>query len=169
MADAVKYILDANIFMEAKNRYYAFNLCPGFWDSLLHHNSMGNLESIDRVRKELLEGKDNLATWSKKSPDLFASTDSKFVLADYGAIIQWAQSQERFNDAAKSEFASGVDAWVIAYAKANNAIVATQEVSAPKSRKDVKIPDVCNHFNIKCTNTFDMLQKLGIVFYWKTS
>jgi len=169
MADAVKYILDANIFIEAKRRYYAFNLCPGFWDSLLHHNSMGNLESIDHVRKELLEGKDNLATWSKKSPDLFASTDSKSVLADYGAIIQWAQSQEHFNDAAKSEFASGVDAWVIAYAKASNAIVVTQEVSAPKSRKDVKIPDVCNYFNVKYTNTFDMLRKLKVVFNWKTS
>ena len=90
-------------------------------------------------------------------------------MADYGAIIQWAQSQERFNDAAKSEFASGVDAWVIAYAKANNAIVVTQEASAPKSRKDVKIPDVCDYFDVKHTNTFEMLQKLGIVFYWKTS
>jgi len=169
MADKEKYILDANIFIEAKRRYYAFNLCPGFWDSLLHHNSMGNLESIDHVKKELLEGKDNLATWSKKTPDLFASTNNKFVLANYGAIIQWAQSQENFNDAAKSEFASGVDAWVIAYAKANNAIVVTQEVSAPKSRKDIKIPDVCNHFNIKYTNTFDMLQKLDIAFYWKPS
>ncbi len=166
MPDAIKYILDANIFIEAKRRYYAFNLCPGFWDSLLHHNGMGNLESIDRVRKELLEGKDNLATWSKKSPDLFASTGSKSVLADYGDIIQWVQSQERFTNAAKSEFSSGVDAWVIAYAKANNAIVVTHEVSAPRSRKDVKIPDVCKHFNVQCTNTFDMLQRLGVVFNW---
>ena len=169
MADGVKYILDANIFIEAKRRYYAFDLCPGFWDSLLHHNKKDNLKSIDRVKKELLEGKDDLAAWSKKAPDLFAPTDSKFVLVDYGAIIQWAQNQKRFTDAAKSEFARGVDAWVIAYAKAYNAIVVTQEVSAPRSRKDVKIPDVCKHFNIKYTNTFDMLQELGIVFYWRTS
>lgn len=167
MSDVVKYILDANIFIEAKNRYYAFNLCPGFWDSLLHHNSMGNLESIDRVGKELLEGKDNLAAWSKEVSGLFASTETEFVVADYGAVIQWVQSQDRFNDAAKSEFSSGVDAWVIAYAKANNAIVVTQEVSEPKSRKDVKIPDVCNHFNVKYTNTFDMLQKLEVVFNWQ--
>ncbi len=167
MADAVKYILDANIFIEAKNRYYAFNLCPGFWDSLLHHNSMGILESIDRVRKELLDGKDNLATWSKKSPDLFASTVSKDVLRAYRDIIQWVQSQERFTNAAKSEFADDPDAWVIAYAKANNAIVVTQEASAPKSRKDVKIPDVCKHFGVECSNTFDMLEELGVVFRWE--
>ena len=169
MPDAVKYILDANIFIEAKNRYYAFNLCPGFWDSLLHHNSMGNLESIDRVKKELLEGKDNLATWSKKAAGLFASTDSKLVTTAYRNIIQWVQSQERFFDAAKSKFADDPDAWVIAYAKANNVVVATEEKSAPKSRKVVKIPDVCKHFNVKCTDTFDMLHKLGIVFIWRTS
>ncbi len=168
MPNSVKYILDANIFIEAKRRYYAFNLCPGFWDSLLHHNSVGNLESIDRVRKELSEG-DDLDAWKKKASGLFASTENKVVLSAYSDIIQWVQSQERFNDATKSVFASGVDAWVIAYAKANNAIVVTHEVAAPKSRKDVKIPDVCDHFNIKCKNTFDMLQKLGIVFIWKTS
>ena len=100
---------------------------------------------------------------------MFASTDSKFVLTAYSDIIQWVQSQERFTNAAKSRFADDVDAWVIAYAKANNATVVTHEVSAPKSREDVKIPDVCNHFNVECTHTFDMLQKLGIVFYWRTS
>ena len=169
MPDAVKYILDSNIFIEAKHIYYAFDLCPGFWKSLLHHNSKGNLVSIDRVKKELLEGKDNLAIWSKQAAGLFASTESKFVLADYGDIIQWVQSQELFTNAAKSEFSRGVDAWVIAYAKANNAIVVTHEASAPKSRKEVKIPDVCKHFNVKCTDTFDMLQRLEIVFNWSAS
>ena len=103
----------------------------------------------------------------KNVPDLFAPTDTRLVVADYGMIIQWAQSQERFNDAAKSEFSTGVDAWVIAYAKTNNAVVVTQEVSAPQSRKDVKIPDVCNHFDIKHTTTFDMLRKLEVVFNWQ--
>ncbi len=165
----MKYILDANIFIEAKRRYYAFDLCPGFWKSLLYHNSKGNLVSIDRVKKELLEGKDNLATWSKQAAGLFASTESKLVTTAYRDIIQWVQSQERFFDAAKSRFADDPDAWVIAYAKANNVVVATEEKSAPKSRKEVKIPDVCKHFNIKSTDTFDMLRKLEVMFDWESS
>ena len=32
------YLLDANVFMEAHRRYYAFDLCPGFWECLLHHH-----------------------------------------------------------------------------------------------------------------------------------
>lgn len=25
------FLLDANVFIEAKNRYYGFDICPGFW------------------------------------------------------------------------------------------------------------------------------------------
>ena len=28
------FLIDANILIEAKNRYYAFDLAPGFWDWL---------------------------------------------------------------------------------------------------------------------------------------
>ncbi len=27
----MRYLLDANVFIEAKNLYYAFDICPGFW------------------------------------------------------------------------------------------------------------------------------------------
>ena len=165
MPDSEKYILDANVLIEAKRRYYSFDLCPGFWDSLLYHNNIGNLESIDRVGKDLSEG-DDLDAWKKQSPSFFAPTESSAISTAYRDINQWVQSQERFSNFEKSRFADDVDAWVIAYAKANNAIVVTHEVSAPKSTK-IKIPDVCDYFDIKCTDTFDMLQKLGIVFYWK--
>jgi len=26
------YLLDTNVFIEAKNRYYGFGFCPAFWD-----------------------------------------------------------------------------------------------------------------------------------------
>lgn len=164
MPDAVKYVLDANVLIEAKRSYYAFDLCPGFWDSLLYHNSNGNLESIDRVGKDLAEG-DDLDAWKKQSFGFFAPTESASTLAAYRDINQWVQSQERFSNFEKSRFADDVDAWIIAYAKANKATVVTHEVSAPKSTK-VKIPDVCDYFDIKHINTFEMLQRLGVVFSW---
>lgn len=167
MPDAGKYILDANVLIEAKRRYYAFDLCPGFWDSLLYHNSKGNLESIDRVGHDLSEG-DDLDSWKKQSPNFFAPTNSVSISTAYRDINQWVQSQERFSNFEKSRFANDVDAWIIAYAKANNATVVTHEVPAPKSTK-IKIPDVCDYFGVKHTNTFDMLRKLGVVFNWEVS
>lgn len=165
MPDTEKYILDANIFIEAKRRYYSFNLCPGFWDSLIYHSSMGNLKSIDRVGSELSEG-DDLNAWKKHTSNLFASTDDKLVINAYRKINQWVDNQERFSVAEKNKFARDADAWVIAYAKANDAIVVTHEAPAPNSSK-VKIPDVCKQFDIEYTNTFDMLQKLNVAFHWE--
>ena len=50
------YIVDSDVFITAKNLYYAFDLCPGFWTSVVHHHREGRVFSIDRVRSELIAG-----------------------------------------------------------------------------------------------------------------
>jgi len=52
MNPAPSYILDADVLITAKNQYYAFDLCPGFWDSLIHYHKKGYINSIDRVKNE---------------------------------------------------------------------------------------------------------------------
>jgi len=44
------YVLDTNVFVQAHRRHYAFDICPGFWDCLIHHHQTGRIVSIDRVR-----------------------------------------------------------------------------------------------------------------------
>ena len=63
MASARVFLLDANVFIEAKRRYYAFDLCPGFWDCLIWHHGAARIQSIDRVRQELERGGDDLSDW----------------------------------------------------------------------------------------------------------
>lgn len=63
MSDLV-YVLDANVFIEAARRYYAFDLAPKFWDSLIEQVDCGVIESIDRVKNWTRE-KTNLRTGSK--------------------------------------------------------------------------------------------------------
>ena len=36
-----KYLVDAEVFITAKNLYYSFDICPGFWNSVLHHHRTG--------------------------------------------------------------------------------------------------------------------------------
>ena len=31
------YLMDSDVFITAKNLYYSFDICPGFWDSVIHH------------------------------------------------------------------------------------------------------------------------------------
>jgi hypothetical protein len=49
----------------------------------------------------------------------------------------------------------------------NDAVVVTNEVSAPDAKRKVPLPDLCQQFNIRCINTFDMLRELGVRFDWR--
>ena len=42
----------------------------------------------------------------------------------------------------------------------------TNEQSAPESRREIKLPDVCNQFGVKHENTFAMLRALNVSFDW---
>ena len=46
------YVLDANVLIQAHRLYYAFPICPGFWDCLLQHHQAGRILSIDKVRAQ---------------------------------------------------------------------------------------------------------------------
>src|SRR5262249_44505300 len=119
MAAQSRYVVDANVLMEAHRRYYRFTLCPGFWDCIAWQHKQGVLCSVDRVKSEIESGKDKLAQWAKKDcPKSFfyATTDTK-IGTWYGEIIAWVQGQTRYTPAAKAEFASGADGWLIAFAR----------------------------------------------------
>lgn len=81
------FLLDTNVFIEAYRRYYAMDLCPGFWDCLEHYCKEAQLLSIDRVRDEISEG-DDLDTWVTQAPDgLFASTAEEEVVQAFGEMM----------------------------------------------------------------------------------
>lgn len=169
MTGIYKYTLDANIFIEAHRRYYAFNLCPGFWQALVWHEAGGRLGSIDKVQDELEEGSDELAAWVKNSipASCFASTAAPNTIACFTQVVSWAQAQVQFNPEAKSEFAGNTDGWLVAHAKANDLVVVTHEVIALDARRRVPIPNVCQAFGVQWIDTFEMLRRLNTKFNWQ--
>jgi hypothetical protein len=50
------YLLDANVFIEAKNRYYGLDFCPAFWEWLIVSNTSGLVFSIEKVADEIEAG-----------------------------------------------------------------------------------------------------------------
>ena len=58
-----RYLLDANAFIEAKNRYYGFDIRPGFWSSLVTQHGAKLIFSIDRIAEELKEQDDEVKQW----------------------------------------------------------------------------------------------------------
>ena len=59
------FLVDANALIEAKNRYYAFDIAPGFWAWLDWAHRQSVACSIEAVRGELVEGDDELADWAQ--------------------------------------------------------------------------------------------------------
>ena len=169
MARRVRYLVDASVLMEAHRRYYRFGVCPGFWDCLAWHHKQGNISSIDRVRKEVEDGKDELRQWvkSKCPASFFEPTTDRAVGDHYGKIISWAGTQGRYRPEALAQFATVADGWLVAYAGEHGLTVVTQEAAAPESKKDVKIPDVCDALKVLPIDTFEMLANLGVQFTWK--
>lgn len=163
--DVATYVLDANVFIEAARRYYAFDLAPPFWESLVQHAASGRIYSIDRVKQELERGKDELATWATSQfTDAFASTDEEDVIESYSEVMSWVQEQNQFIDAAKADFAAVADGWLVAYAKAKDYTLVTHELPAADARKKVPIPNVCEAFGVSYIDTFEMLRELGVRF-----
>jgi len=164
------YLLDSDVFIAAKNSYYAFEICPGFWKSVIHHHGEGDVCSIDRVRGELLAGRktEDLVQWVKNDlPDgFFVGTDDNAVTSAYAEVMLWMQRNSQYLDQAKAKFATEADGWLVAYAMANNVLVVTNEQPRPQARNRILLPDVCNQFNVPYKDTFAMLKDLAIRFEW---
>lgn len=159
-----KYLLDANVFIQAHRQYYPFDVCPGFWKALLVHHDKNRVFSIDRVKKEIEDGTDRLKTWANEhAPEsFFKKTADKTVVDWFAKTIEWVYAEAQFTPAAKTEYANAADGWLVAYAKSNGFVVVTQEVYNPEIKKKVPIPNVCREFAVKCDNTVAMLRALKV-------
>lgn len=159
------YLLDANVFIQAKNQYYGFDIVPAFWSWLITANSAGAVYSIEKVAEELAGFGDELSDWAKDRVE-----DGSFFLAPNDAVLQglkvvakWAQSQT-FSDAAINEFLGAADYYLVAHALVEGDVVVTQEVHEPGITRRVKIPNACIGLGVQWMNTYSMLRTEGARF-----
>ncbi len=156
------YLLDANVYIQAYRDYYGFDIAPGFWKCLKNHSDSRQIRSIDRIKDELKKGKDDLWTWANETYGAaFLSTDTPEVTAAFTKVMNWAQKQPQFTAAAKAEFASCADGWLVACAMVAGFTVVTFETFDAAIKRRVKIPNACRHFGVPITNTFTMLRNIG--------
>ena len=162
-----KLLLDSDVLIAAFRVHYAPAFCPGFWDCLAYHLSTGRLLIINPVRDEI-DSPPGLVRWVDQLPqNAFASVDQTISSA-YTRISDWVRLNPKFDQSALDNFASGADGWLVAYAMVHNAVVVTNEVSAPDSKSSVKIPDICERFGVpKPPNTQGLLRELKALLDWR--
>jgi hypothetical protein len=159
------YLLDANVFIQAKNLHYGFDFCPAFWDWLILANQQGQVFSIEKVADELVAGADILADWTKNLGDEFFLRPEQEIVPAFGKVSGWVTSQG-YQAAAISTFSQVADYYLVAHALAGGYTIVTHEVPAATVKK-VKIPNVCIGLGIKHMNPFEMLRREKVRFELK--
>lgn len=162
----MKFLLDTNVFIEAKNRYYAFDICPGFWD-WMDAVCDGDVASIVSVRDEMTGGNDELANWAKDRKDAawFLAVDDVDTQGNFARIVQHVATAH-YSEPAVAKFLDSADSLLIAKARSIGATVVTHELPNPESKTRVLIPDVCLVFDVPFMNTFEALRKFSAKFVW---
>lgn len=150
------YLLDANVFIQAKNLHYGLDFCPAFWDWLVETNATGKVFSIEKVGDEIAAGADELATWADARGSGFFLKPDAALLPALGSVSAWATGQG-YESAAVSTFLQVADYYLVAHALAHGCTVVTHEVAAPSLRK-VKIPNACIGVGVRCMTPYEMLR-----------
>lgn len=155
------YCLDSNTLIEAKNVHYAMDFCPAFWTMITQKSHSGNIFSIDLVRNELIKGNDELVTWVKEQTNLFVETSDNETQEVFIEIVNYVN--DNYSEIEASKFLDVADPWLIAKCKTMGATLVTKEVLAKGARR-VKIPNICEVFDVKYMQTHQMIRDIGVKF-----
>jgi hypothetical protein len=157
------FLLDANVFITAKNTYYGTDFAPGFWEWVSSEHQSISVRSVVAVRDELLAQDDELSDWARRLPDSFWLEESDPDVATLRQLAQWAMTGEaRFRQEARTDFLATADYRLVSHALAGSHVVVTHEVAQPEGKKKIKIPDVCSAFGIEFREQFGLFRELGL-------
>ena len=158
-----RYLFDSDVLIASARLHYSPAYCQAFWDWLTAGHKANLFFSIDKVKDELMVGKtDPLSAWAQ------APAMNGFFLPSDSAIGQWkgltnfaTNPAKQFTDGAQKKFLAEdkADAWLIAYAAdTGNYVIVTNEVSAPLSKAEIKLPDAAAALQVKSVKLFDIMK-----------
>jgi hypothetical protein len=150
------WLLDTNVFVNAKRDHYGFEFCPGFWEWLDLANAAGTVASVQAVYDELVDYGDQLSEWAKERKDFFLPVGAGDVAA-VEAVNRWAINSADYDAAAKAEFSAAADSFLLAQALAGGHTVVTHEV-IKDTRKKIQIPNAAAALNVGCCLPWHMLR-----------
>lgn len=151
------YLLDANVFIQAKNLHYGLDFCPAFWEWLIANNAGGTVFSIEKVGDEIAAGGDDLSRRAAQRGDSFFLKPDAAPPPALGTVSVWANGQN-YEPAAVNTFLQVADYYLVAHALAHGHTVVTHEIASPTTMR-IKIPNACIGLNIKFMTPYEMLRR----------
>jgi len=160
-----EYCLDANVLIQAWQKYYSPKYCSEYWSVLDALGLQNKIYIPEIVYDEIIKTEDDLSSWLKKSniPKLSITESVTKCLKDMyntNPIHKFLADNTRYRSLA--------DPWVIAHAMDTKSTVVTKEekITASNTNK-IKIPNVCDNMGIPWMNDFQLIEKLQIKFSCK--
>ena len=159
---ANKYCLDANVLIQAWQKYYNPKFCPDYWIILSEFGRGGKIFIPELVYEEIIRTEDELSKWLKESQIPIIKITGPVTIC-LQKIYAADPKHQYLVDNTKAR--SLADPWVIAHAMHENATVVTKEekVTALNSSK-IKIPNVCDNMGVRWINDFQLVEEVGIRF-----
>lgn len=159
---AIKYCLDANVLIQAWQKYYNPKFCPDYWEVLIELGKRGIIFIPELVYEEITRTEDELSKWLKSST-IPIEKISEPVTKCLQEIYLTNPAHKNLVDNTKAR--SLADPWVIAHAINESAVVVTKEEKVTAlSSKRIKIPNVCENMGVRWINDFQFIDELDIKF-----
>lgn len=159
---ATNYCLDANVLIQAWQKYYNPKFCPDYWKILIELGKQKRIFIPELVFEEITRTEDELSKWLKASK-IQIEKISESVTIHLQKIYAADPEHKKLVDNIRGR--SLADPWVIAHAMDRNAIVVTKEIKETAlNSKRIRIPNVCENMGIKWIDDFQLIEKLGIKF-----
>lgn len=136
------------------------DFCPAYWEMIDKHIGKGTVFIHDMVYDELTRGESDVTDWIKarKESGFVKELNDDATQEEFIKIIEFVNS-DGYKDEAVAEFLAGADPWIIAACKAHGFVLVTKETYS-ESKKKVKIPNICNAFDVECIDDFEMIRRL---------
>lgn len=164
----MSYLIDTNTLIEAKNRYYPFEIVPGFWEFIKTSIQNGTIFMTKMVYNELRQGDDDLSDWigTEILRDNLFDDGEQNIQRQYRLMANEISNgviSQNFRQNYIDEFLAKADLWLIATAKVNGFTVVTNENFIRDLQPyKVKIPNICAYYEVACITPFEMLQRLNM-------
>jgi len=164
--EKVVYCMDANILIQAWQKYYSPEICPSYWEVLNDLGKKGVIFIPELVYEEIENGEDNLFEWLKNSNIPIKKMDGE--VTNCLKKIYAANSDHQYL-VSSNGIHSKADPWVIAHAIKEKAIVVTKETKDYfKKPTKIKIPHVCDNMHVRWMDDFEFIKNLNIKFICKS-
>ena len=83
------YLLDADVFIRAKNLHYGFDFCPAFWDWIVVNHADGKVFSAEKIGDDLKAVADELSDWAASLQAGFFLRPDASVFPALAAVSRW--------------------------------------------------------------------------------